>query len=82
MIGHSCAKSGSGQPDLIASVHDHSLAIRDLIDAVDNNRAPLCDARQGAMAVETTCSVFESHRQNGAWVSFPLAERGNPLSKL
>ncbi|MGY8653949.1 MAG: Gfo/Idh/MocA family oxidoreductase [Verrucomicrobiia bacterium] len=82
MIGHSCAKSGSGQPDLIASVHDHSLAIRDLIDAVDNNRAPLCDARQGAMAVETTCSVFESHRQNGAWVSIPLVERGNPLSKL
>ena len=70
------------QPDLIASVHDHSLAIRDLIDAVDNDRAPLCDARQGAMAVEMTCSVFESHRQNGAWVSFPLAERGNPLSKL
>ncbi len=70
------------QPDLIASVHDHSLAIRNLIDAVDNHRAPLCDAPQGAMAVEMTCSVFESHRQNGATVSFPLTERDNPLSRL
>jgi predicted dehydrogenase len=70
------------RPELIASVHDHSLAIRDLIEAVDHDRDPLCDARQGAMAVEMTCSVFESHRQNGAQVSFPLAERGNPLSKL
>lgn len=70
------------QPELIASVHDHSLAIRDLIDAVDRNRAPLCDARQGAVAVEMTCGVFESHRRGGAHVDFPLAERGNPLSKL
>ncbi|MDA0350084.1 MAG: Gfo/Idh/MocA family oxidoreductase [Verrucomicrobia bacterium] len=70
------------QPNLIASVHDHTLAIQDLIDAVDEDRNPLCDGRQGAMAVEMTCSVFESHRQNGAWVSFPLTERGNPLSRL
>lgn len=70
------------QPDLIASVHDHSLAIRDLIDAVDDHRDPLCDARQGAMAVEMTCSVFESHRLKGARVDFPLAERGNPLGRL
>ncbi|MEQ9411190.1 MAG: Gfo/Idh/MocA family oxidoreductase [Fuerstiella sp.] len=70
------------QPELIASVHDHSLAIRDLIDAVDHNRAPLCDAGQGALAVEMICSVFESHRQHGAYVSFPLKERDNPLRKL
>jgi predicted dehydrogenase len=70
------------RPDLIASVHGHTLAIQDLIDGVDDDRNPLCDGRQGAMAVEMTCSVFESHRRNGAWVSFPLAERGNPLSRL
>jgi predicted dehydrogenase len=70
------------RPDLVASVHDHSLAIRDLIEAVDHDRAPLCDARQGAIAVEMICGVFESHRQGGARVPYPLAERDNPLSKL
>ena len=70
------------QPGLIASVHDHTLAIQDLIDAVDDDRDPLCDGRQGAMAVEMTCSIFESHLQNGAWVPLPLTERDNPLSRL
>ncbi len=70
------------QPDLIASVHDHSLAVRDLIDAVDQDRPPLCDARQGAVTVEMICGVFESHRQGGAHVPYPLAERDNPLGKL
>jgi hypothetical protein len=27
-------------------------------------------------------AVFESHRQHGAAVSFPLQERDNPLAKL
>ncbi|MCA9146601.1 MAG: gfo/Idh/MocA family oxidoreductase, partial [Planctomycetales bacterium] len=70
------------QPELIASVHDHVLAVRDLIEVVDHNREPLCNARQGATAVEMTCSVFESHCRGGAFVPFPLAERGNPLSNL
>lgn len=70
------------QPDLIASVHNHVLAVTDLIAAVDEGRAPLCDARQGVIAVEMTCGVFESHRQGGAHVRYPLVERDNPLSKL
>ncbi len=70
------------QPELIANVHNHVLAATDLIEAVDEERAPLCDARQGAIAVEMTCGVFESHRQGGVDVRFPLVERDNPLSKL
>lgn len=77
--------AGPGKPEprpgAIAKVHNHVLPILDLIEAVDQNRQPLCDARQGALAVEMVCSVFESHRRNGAMVSFPLAERANPLSK-
>jgi len=77
--------AGLGQqetrPDLIANVHNHVLAASDLIEAVDQDRAPLCDARQGAVAIEMTCSAFASHLQNGACVTFPLAERGNPLAK-
>jgi predicted dehydrogenase len=70
------------QPELIASVHNHVLAVRDLISAVDADRSPLCDIREGATVVEMICGVFESHRQGGAHVNFPLTERENPLSKL
>jgi predicted dehydrogenase len=67
--------------EVIAGVHDHTLAIRDLIEAVDQDRKPLCDAHQGAVTVEMICGVFESHRQRGARVPLPLAERDHPLSK-
>lgn len=69
-------------PALIATVHNHVAAIHDLIAAVDEDRPPLCDAKQGAITVEMICGVFESHRQNGANVRIPLTERDNPLSKL
>ncbi|APZ96523.1 Gfo/Idh/MocA family protein [Fuerstiella marisgermanici] len=70
------------QKDVIASVHNHVLAVRDLIDACDNNRAPLCDAHAGAVTVEMICGVFESHRQGGKTVYFPLVQRENALSLL
>ena len=79
--------AGLGQPEnnpaLVAKVHNHVLAIEDLIAAVDNDREPLCDARQGATTVEMICAVFESHRQGGREVAIPLQGfRGNALTKL
>ncbi len=68
--------------DTILKVQSHVLPVLDLIDSVDNDRPPLCDGRQGAMAVEMICSVFESHRQGGARVPFPLTERGNPWARF
>lgn len=70
------------QPELIEKVHNHVLAVQDLIDACDKQRAPLCDLQQGIRVVEMIHAAFESHRQNGARISFPLTERGNPLLKL
>jgi predicted dehydrogenase len=70
------------QPELVKQVHNHVLGVKDLIAAVDEDRAPLCDARAGATTVEMICGVFESHRQGSKAVSFPLEERGNPLTKL
>lgn len=70
------------RPEVVAGVHDHSIAINDLIDAVDDDRPPLCDARQGLVTIEMICGVFESHRRGGALVDYPLAERENPLAKL
>ena len=77
---------GLGQPenqkDLVAGVASHVLAVRELIDACDNSRQPLCDVHAGAVTVEMICGVFESHRQGGKTVGFPLNERGNALQHL
>lgn len=78
--------AGPGQPEnqkeLIAGVANHVLAVRDLIDACDQNRPPLCDVYSGATTVEMICGVFESHRQGGKVIEFPLLERGNALQLL
>ena len=63
-------------------VHNHVLGVRDLIEACDNNRDPLCDVHAGATTVEMICAVFESHRQGGRTVEFPLKKRGNSLAEL
>jgi hypothetical protein len=70
------------QPEKVAEVHNHVLAVRDLIEAVDRDREPLCGVHDGALTVEMICAVFESHRQGGKSVQFPLQERGNALEKL
>jgi len=72
------------QKKLISEVHNHVAPIRDLIESCDSNsdRRPLCDARAARSTVEMVCAVFDSHRQGGAAVKFPLKERGNGLTKL
>jgi predicted dehydrogenase len=78
--------AGPGKPetksDMVSRVHDHTMAVRDLVEACDSDRQPVCDAREGLTTVEMCCAVFESHRQGGRRVSIPLEERENPLSKL
>ena len=78
--------SGVGKPEgnaeLVGQVHNHVVPARDLIDAVRNDREPLCGVNDGAATVEMICGVFESHRQGGRAVALPLVERGHPLAKL
>ncbi|MEX2580276.1 MAG: Gfo/Idh/MocA family oxidoreductase [Verrucomicrobiales bacterium] len=70
------------QPEVVAEVRNHVAAVRDLIEAVDEDREPLCSARDAAVTVEMVCAVFESHRQEGKAVAFPLAQRENALTRL
>ena len=79
--------AGVGQkedkPELIKDIHEHVVAVKDLIAAVDEPvRHLICGLEQGAGTVEMICAVFESHRRGGKAVSFPLEERGNPLEKF
>ncbi|TWT95647.1 Gfo/Idh/MocA family protein [Neorhodopirellula pilleata] len=56
-------------PDLIHRVMHHDVAAADLIDAIRENREPLCNATEAALTVEMICGVFESHRQGGKSVA-------------
>ncbi|MEW4451731.1 Gfo/Idh/MocA family oxidoreductase [Bremerella sp. JC817] len=69
-------------PKLIQSVHNHVRAGIDLIAAIDEDRAPICDIHEGATTIEMICGVFASHCQNGQRVALPLKNRGNALAEL
>jgi predicted dehydrogenase len=78
--------AGVGMPEpnkkLGVMLSSHEIAGRDLIDAIAQKRAPLCDAVQGHQTIEMISAVFESHRLGGQRVSFPLKTRVNPLTLL
>ena len=77
---------GIGQPEPIADLgkqlSSHEAAGRDLIAAIEENRAPLCSAASARETIEMVCAIFESHRLNGQRVPFPLETRVNPLTLL
>jgi predicted dehydrogenase len=69
-------------PDLAARIASHQAAGEDLIEAIEQNRAPLCDAAAGRTTIEMICAIFESHRHGGARVTMPLQTRDQPLSLM
>lgn len=76
---------GVGKPEeagVGAEVANHVIAGRDLLAAMADDRAPLCDGVAAATTVEMICAVFESHRLGGQRVTFPLKTRGNALGML
>lgn len=77
---------GPGRPEPLAHigrlVGGHHGPIRDLIAAIEEDRAPLCSAEDGRTVVEMTLAVFESHRLGGARVTLPLSARDSPLLHL
>jgi predicted dehydrogenase len=78
--------AGVDQPEPISGlgqkVSSHEVAGRDLIAAIQENRAPLCDAAQGRQTIEMISAVFESHRLGGKRVNIPLETKVNPLTLL
>lgn len=59
----------------------HYWAIRDLIEAIEEDRQPLSGMYEARGATEMIVAVFESHRIGGP-VSLPLENRRNPLTML
>lgn len=54
------------------------LGVRDLMDACTTIGLRYA-TYAGVTTIEMICAVFESHRQGGKTVRFPLTKRGNGL---
>ena len=79
------SSNGLGQAETLKDGGLHAgniLAIRDLIDAVEEDRDPEASIHDARTATEMIVALFESHRQGGARVAFPLSNRDNPLAQL
>ena len=63
-------------------VHHHITACEDLISAIENDQQPLCNHVEGMETIEMVMGAFESHRQGGKSVPFPLLIKSNPLDSL
>ena len=57
----------------------NELAIRDLIDAIENDRKPISAAEDAVAALEMILGAYES-QLTGQRVSFPIANREHPFS--
>jgi predicted dehydrogenase len=65
-----------------AGLHGGNVAaVKDLIEAIENDRRPVGDMYDALAATEMIVAVFESHRL-GAPVAMPLGNRQNPLAML
>jgi predicted dehydrogenase len=58
----------------------NELAIRDLIDAVENDRKPISAAEDAVAALEMILGAYES-QLSGQRVPFPITNREHPLSR-
>ena len=54
------------------------LAVRDLIEAITEDRQPECSVYEGRTTIEMICGVFASALQNKP-VKIPLENRNHPL---
>jgi hypothetical protein len=56
----------------------NALMVRDLLEAIEGNRQPVCGARDGRWTIEMVTGIYQSQAA-GAAVHFPLRDRRNPL---
>ncbi len=78
------SSKGWDQPeDLKGPLYEssHTLAVTDLITAIEKGREPKSGMYEARGSVEMIAAVFESHRQ-GRPIQLPLKNRKNPLTML
>ncbi|MCY2976612.1 MAG: Gfo/Idh/MocA family oxidoreductase [Planctomycetota bacterium] len=74
--------AGIGRPEPIPKLEEqiskHILGGNDLLNAIEENREPLCNAKEAATTIEMLTAVSVSHLENGARIALPLQVRTNP----
>ena len=65
--------------DPVPLMGGNALAIRDLIDAVEEDRDPISSARGARTALEMILGIYASEVAGGAHISLPLEDRRHPL---
>lgn len=80
--GNEARKPVLADKDVAKKVSSHEISGLDLIAAIREHRAPLCDAVHARHITEMISAVFESHRLNSQRVPMPLKTRVNPLTLL
>ncbi|MFN0052962.1 MAG: Gfo/Idh/MocA family protein [Planctomycetales bacterium] len=75
--------TGIDQPETLPTGNDKGnvVAVRDLLDAIEHDRPPLCSMYEGRQTVEMILGALDSQRQ-GKPVSLPLENRKHPLTLL
>ncbi|MBX3444285.1 MAG: Gfo/Idh/MocA family oxidoreductase [Planctomyces sp.] len=76
------SSAGVGEPEQLSNVREevatHVLPARDLLASIEENRQPLCSARDGATTIEMIAGAYASHRVGGGRIALPLTDRGHP----
>ena len=61
------------------SRHSANVAmVHDLLEAIEKDREPVCNARDGRWAIEMVAGIYQS-QISGARVALPLRDRKSPL---
>jgi hypothetical protein len=79
------SSQGIDQPETLSGDTQHAggnvAVATDLLQAIEEDRQPLCSVYEARAAIEMIVAAFESQRIGGP-VRFPLETRTNPLTEL
>lgn len=59
----------------------NALMVRDLLEAIEQNRKPVCSEEDGRWTIEMVCGVYAAQKSGGR-EAFPLLTRTHPLSRF
>jgi predicted dehydrogenase len=76
------ALSATETPAGASAFIPHQIAmLEELVAAIESGREHRSSGRDGRWALEMILGIYASHRQAGARVELPLADRGHPLQR-
>jgi len=71
---------GNTDQEKIEAAHQHRWPCQDLIEAMEQDREPLCGIDEAVITVEMVMAVFASHMNHSERVAIPLKNRHHPLA--